>query len=268
MAKKAKQWRIDRAFKICEENEKRLKDMLFCLRPVKQGFKTQEQAIKDAIEMGVLSIRNGENNRGREGYEQSTATLLRTFGLIGKDAYETSEVSDLYLDGELSFKDLITIQLLKKEFVYNDDETGEVLHPMQVLFKTLLAIYDIDPNEAWFDEYDYFYFLTEIKKIDEINEYANLIIKSHKLGTRINEYGMHDFDMWVGALLTTKLIIPSINGTNRYCLNLNELDFVKWISSTKLETIGTYISRRSDEEQRRFGMINSSIVSKIPKISE
>ena len=268
LEKKTKQWRIDRAFKICPENEKRIKDMLFCLRPVKHGEKTQEQAIRDLVECGVLPIRNGVNNRGKEGYEQSTATLPRTYGLIGKDAYETLEVSDLYLDGRLSFKDLITLQLLKKEFIYNDDGTGEVLHPVQVLLKTLLAMYDINPNEAWFDEYDYFYYLTEIKKTEDIKDCARLMINSHRTNNRISEYAQHDFDMWIGALLVTELIVPStIGNESRYFLNKDEIEFVRWIASIKLENIGTYKSRRNEEEQRRFGMVNSSIVSKIPKIN-
>lgn len=271
LEKKEKQWKIDRAFKITDENESRLKNILICIQPVKEGKRTKDEAIVEALKMGVLAIRDGDNQRGREGYEQSTATLPRSFGLIGKDAYETTEVSDRYLAGDISFRDLITIQLLKKEFIYNDDMTGEVLHPLVVVLKVLLKIRELDIEQAWIDAYDYFYFLTEIKNSSEIGGCAEKIIESHKNQNRNNTYKINDFDMWAGAFLTTKLfrsqdLRSGDLKTTRYMLNDTELDFIEWITSLNFESIGTSKSRRTEEEQRRFGMIESSIVAKIPKL--
>lgn len=269
--KKEKQWKIDRAFKITDENEKRLKNILICIQPVKEGKRTKDEAIEEARRLGVLAIRDGDNQRGRAGYEQSTATLPRSFGLIGKDAYETTEVSDKYLVGDISFSDLITLQLLKKEFIYNDDMTGEVLHPLSVALKVLLKIRELDIEQAWVDVYDYFYFLTEIKNSSEIDSCAEKIIESHKDLDRNNKYKINDFDMWAGAFVTTKLfksqeIEKGDLKTTRYMLNDSELDFIEWITSLDLENIGTSKSRRTEEEQRRFGMVNSSIVAQIPKL--
>ena len=270
LIKKEKQWKIDRGFKLSKENEIRLKNILICIRPVKYNKKTEEQAIKDAIELGALAIRNGSNQRGKEGYEQSTATLPRSFGLIGQDPYETSEVADCYLDQKIRFSDLLVLQLLKKEFIYNDDESGEILHPVQILLKVLVKIFEIDKKEAWIDAYDYFYFLTEIKKSEEIDEVSKKIINSHKNINRVNEYKINDFDMWTGALLTSELLMINDDenselGKIRYGLNLEEIDFIRWLIAINLKNIGTSKRRHSEEEQRRFGMVNTSIVSDIPK---
>ena len=269
--KKEKQWKIDRAFKISDENEERLKNILTCIRPVKNGDRTKDEAIEEAKRLGVLAVRDGDNARGREGYEQSTATLPRSYGLINKDAYETAEVSDYYLDGIISFKDLITLQLLKKEFIYNDDMTGEVLHPLAVTLKVLLKISNIDYIHAWIDAYDYFHFLTEIKNSSDIENCANKIIESHKGIDRINDYKINDFDMWAGSFLTTRLFTSTEleKGdlkTIRYSLNIEEIDFIKWLVSIDLENIGTSKRVRTEDVQRRFGMIESSIVSQIPRI--
>lgn len=269
--KKEKQWKIDRAFKISFDNECRLKNILTCIQPVKFGNRSKDEAIEEARRLGVLAIRDGDNQRGREGYEQSTATLPRSYGLIGKDAYETTEVSDKYLAGEITFSELIILQLLKKEFIYDDDMTAEVLHPMAVALKVLLKIREIDKNQAWIDSYDYFYFLTEIKNLTEIDDCALKIIESHKDVDRNNKYKINDFDMWAGAFETTGLFKAQAreNGeqrTIRYSLNETKMGFIEWVATVQLENIGTSKSRRTEEEQRRFGMLDSSIVSQIPKL--
>lgn len=270
--KKEKQWKIDRAFKITGQNEIRLRNILQSIRPVKTGAITKDQAIKKMADLGVLAVRDEDTARGRSGYEQSTATLPRSYGLICKDAYETSEVADLYLDGQLSFKNLFTIQCIKKEYIYNEEQGTDVLNPIIVTLKVMLEIQKKDKKLAWFDSYDYFNYLVEIKELGDIEKVAAEMAESNSLGSHEHDFMINDFDMWAGVFEVIGLFVLDNENdrdvrTAKFRLNEKEMPFIEWLTKQKYEILNTSKKYRNEEEQRRFGMVDSSIISKIPKIN-
>lgn len=230
--KKENQWKIDRGFSFNDGNEKRIYEMLKLLGRIKTDSISEKGAIQYAEKCGLFT------ERGSGGFEQSTATLYRNFGLLTEEHYVTTEIADRYTNNEITYKELVLMQLIRKENQY--DEKSEVIHPVVVLIRIMLKIWAVDPNLAWFDAYDYFEYLTEVKSEADVDNIASLIIDSHRneLGDRDVEV-INDFDIWREALVSTGLfkikeVCVKKKALNKYTINEEEIALLRLIASADL----------------------------------
>ncbi len=272
MEKKSNQWSLDRAFNLSKKNEERLRGILSCVKDIKEGNKTIDEAMKEATDQGWLT------GRARDGYERSTATLLRSIGLITQNEYETTEVADAFVMKDISYSEMLILQLTKKEFKLDDE--SEIVHPFLVTLKTLLLLQEKDPNQGWIDSYDYLYFLTELKSMEDIEDMVSNIINKREKEDRKVEYKKdHDFDMWSSAFLSTGLIVEKeeISTPNKfevkYELKSSEIDFIEWlVDDEQLDKIKNIEEFTRDEVKRdgvlkEFGKLNGGMVEVIPKVN-
>lgn len=258
---KANQWLIDRAFNLNAENEQKIYGMLSYIKSVKEGFITEEQA---SIEMEqkklIINI---------DRYKRSTATLLRSFGLIS-DAFSTTEIADCYVEGKISYKELLLLQLLKKENQY--DEYSEVIKPVLVLLAVLNKIYSIDKSLCWVDTYDYQEVLTEIKNNADVDEAVNKIIALKSRADREPKYKINHFDVWTSALTTSGLFKYCEDKENcAITLNENEIDLINYILSKQNDFNGELFEKdgtlSKNERLEKFGKLNYSLLKGMPNIS-
>ncbi|MBE6114489.1 MAG: hypothetical protein E7191_05345 [Erysipelotrichaceae bacterium] len=264
--KKKNQWSLDRAFSIDEKNETRLYNLLSCIRNVKTGLCDEDEAMENASKLGAIT------ERGRKGYEKSTATLLKSIGLITDDMYCTTDIADAFLDHEISYKELILLQMIKKEYKYDDD--SEIIHPFIISIEVLLGLIERDPNYAWIDAYDYLEILTEIKKHNEIQDAVDKVYNAHHNFNRTYNYEKnHDFDMWQKAFVITGVFKeisvenpPSLNSC--FTLDIEEIEFAKWLTTLNLDCIDEYIKTKNEREEilKKFGSKKNGLLKHIPRI--
>lgn len=264
---KKNQWIIDRAFNLKLENESRLRDILECCNKVKYGKMTREEAGKKIVEKKA--------SPSIERYEKSTATAMRSFGFI-EDTYCTTEISDKFVNGEISYPQLILFQLIKKEFIYSEEY--KPVKPIYILLKVLLFLYNkdkINKSFCWIDAYDYQKYLTEIKSYDEIDDFAEKIYQDKKSKTERNlEFLINHFDIWYNTLITTDIFEPyDSNKKYTLTLNFNELSLIQYIynnypKSTIFNSHTIPGGSKTDKIKllHNYGRENSSIYEIMPDI--
>lgn len=263
MEKKAKQWKIDRAFNMSDENAERTKSLLQCVNLIETENYSEDAALQKAVELGVA--------KGKDRYAQSTATGLKSYGLL-YSTYRLTDIAKLYIEGSVSFNNLILLQLMKKEYKYDSD--SNVVRPFFVLFNTLIKLLEIDEDNCWIDAYDYQEYLTEIKSNDEIDIAVNNILSSRMTDNRVVQYSVYDFDIWTNALKTTGMLVEHPYEAHdalskRYTINKSHLAFLKEIVSKEslLETLNEYNSSGNRENTlKQVGSVDNGFFSMLPSL--
>lgn len=266
--KKANQWLIDRAYNMSIDNIDRTIGILKGIKNIKDKIVSEEQGLKNLVADGLIN--------SEERYLKSTATGLRSYGLIS-GPYETTEIADKLINNEISFQNMMLLQLLKKEHKY--DNQSPVIRPLVVLCSVLLKIYYIDKSLAWIDAYDYFYHLTEVKSMDDIDICVQNILKNKNSSREINYETINDFDIWISAFITAGIIVVKDSSVNKRIwkgyLNENNLQLIELIvsNSQSITQIGTFKGKgqysypeEKREIQLRFGAVKYGLLEEMPKI--
>lgn len=266
MAKKPNQWSLDRAYYFIPSNENKFRTTLKIISDIESGKKSQEEGLKKAVELGLIS--------SAERYLTSTQTLFNSYGLI-YEPFKLTEVGNAFVKNKISYKDLGLIQLLKKEFKYDDN--ADVVRPFFVTLNILLKLYGKNKDQCWIDCYDYQKYLTEIKKNSEIDEYVKLIINDRN-SDRILPYDEYkDFEVWMYAFRTSGLINDygdnqSINvDKQKYTINFDEIDLIHELvdNENKFEVLGEYSHRQSNRSEvlKEFGKLENGFYNILPNIN-
>ncbi len=265
--KKQPQWSIDRAFKMTYENSSRLRTLLSLIYKVQLGELNEENALIEATKLQVIT--------SPERYTHSTQTLLNSYGLL-ENAFTLSETAIAFVNGKITFSELMLLQIYKKEYRY--DSSSPVLRPLLVTIGVLLELRNNTHNCCWIDFYDYAIHLTEINSYNQINAEVQKMVseKADSSFVRKTQYNsVSDYDMWVGAFESTKLL-KNVTENDKYTLTLNEeyldLAIFLWNSRDVAPIINEYVSSRigTDKEKlerkRDFGNLSKGLFDVLPHI--
>lgn len=269
--KKQPQWGIDRAYNMSIDNVERTKTLLSCIHGIELGLYSENEGLALAEKLGVISK--------ADTYKRSTQTGLNAYGLL-KSVFELSEASKAFIRGDISFSELMILQLYKKEYKHPNNTTSEIVRPLVVLLGVLYKLYEIDEELCWIDYYDYAKYLTEIKTYSEVDTVLADIIRDKKSSSldRDLDYSVYDFDIWMSAFVGTELIIDvSEEGASmkahKYTIDRNDILFAKfvWETRDKVASIEEYNKRTGTaaEQQHRkelFGSMSNGLFLAMPTI--
>lgn len=268
--KKTPQWGIDRAYNMSIDNVERTKLLLNCIHGIEKGLYSEDEGLSIAESLEVISK--------ADTYRRSTQTGLKAYGLLASK-FELTEVSKAFINGKISFSELMILQLYKKEYKYSDSSSDNIVRPFVVLLAILLKLYEKEPDMCWIDYYDYAMYLTEIETYDEVDSTVEKIISDKiSLVNRELDYTVNDFDIWMSAFEGTGLIrCISSSETKlkqrRYSLKVSELEFARFVWETRnvVPSIGEYDKRHGKEEEQRnrrnlFGSMSNGLFLTMPKI--
>ena len=265
MAKKPNQWSLDRAYYLIESNENKTKELLKIIRNIENNVYSPEDGMSKAADLGLIS--------SYDRYMVSGQTLFNSFGFI-YEPFKLTEVGNAFVDGILSYKDLLLLQLLKKEFKYDDN--SEVVRPFFITLNVLRKIYSTNKDECWIDCYDYQKYLTEVKSNNEINECVKNILNDRKINRVLPFDEYKDFEVWMYAFRTSGLILDFGDNTNikvenqKFTLNLDELDLIDELieNENKFDILGEYNHRQSNRTDvlKEFGKLENGFFNILPNI--
>lgn len=263
MPKKPNQWSLDRAYYLIPENETKIRKTLEIIKSIELGNKTQDDGLSEAVSLGLFP--------SPQRYLTSTQTLLNSIGVIC-EPFKLTEIGDYFINKKISYRDLIFLQLLKKEFKY--DEHADVLRPVFLVLNVLLKLLNSKVEDCWIDAYDYLTHLTEIKYKKDIDSCVTNILKDRN-GNRELKFEYQDFEVWMYALDTAGLLKPydsadvSISKA-KYTLNFEELDLINMLvaNEDKLEILNEYSHRQGNRGDvlKVFGKVDNGFYNILPSI--
>lgn len=258
--KKNPQWKLDRGYNMNDENESKTFGLLSIISDIEKGKITEEEGLDLALSKSYIMQKHR--------YKQSTATLFKSYGLISEN-FVLTEISNAFLEKKITFKELILLQIIKKEYKYDDQST--VVRPFFVLVSVLLELRKRDIKQAWVDCFDYFNHLTEIKSMAEVSERVDRIIEDRELPNRKIIYKLDDSDIWYNVFVFLDILVE-IGEEKKYKLAEDKIEFVSelLLRESKLPIICEYNhDARNLERKKRldeFGELHNGLFLIFPEI--
>ncbi len=253
------QWNIDRALNILDnkDNIDKIAGILKMINEIESGLISADDALEKAVSNGFFT--------SAERYLRSTQTLLKSFGLI-YDKYKLTDISRLFVNGNIEFEEMIFQQTVKKEF----GSGNERVHPLVVVILVLMELEKVDNNFAYITEYDYFYYLVNINKYDLIPSCVSKMIEDKKCKKENTEFKRDDFDIWFN--LFEKLgILEKVVGNlhsfseTRYVLSEQNMEFINLVGE-KYSNISFMSNETGVEMLKEHGSISGGILDIAPTL--
>lgn len=235
-------WSMDTHKYMSEITRKILQVMVECNINGDSESEEVEMAERKLAEAGVYRDFKGAKGRIR----RALFTYFKAYDCMDANCGLT-EVGASFAENKLSVQEISFYYVAN--YLYENGDTK--YYPLQLILKSLIALFDSDPKNAYLTAYD-FSKIVECDRLEQINDSFVLEIKHAHFGNTpiVNERQI-GYDVWA-KMLTQAGIVEFVD----HNLRLTNIDLARWILTSYDKQI-----------TRERGSLTSGILRFLPTVS-
>jgi hypothetical protein len=166
-------------------------------------------------DLGILTrnIRQGKSERWRD-YQQILSELGLLYSTKIQRPVTPTPIAFALLDGLLGYSEVLTTQALRYQYpnglkhnlIKRQIETGVLIKPAVLILKTLFALTDLDPREAFLTDQEIQTFLISVYNVGQPRPDPRLIIRNRVQSQNLPQHGVRrNVQDWLKLLWHTDL---------------------------------------------------------------